>query len=136
MSKRARLTEKFIEALHSDWEQHGSEIIEKLRLESPKTYAEIVARLCPVQQQVEISEPDVLEQQLSGMTNRERIEFLKDMIATWETEEAERERMAQMLPYERIKLIYEREQEELRSCLKARGSYRGSDRREEPPGHL
>src|SRR5215831_6008198 len=44
-SLRDRLTSQFIEALEKDWAQHGTSIIEKMRLESPTKYAEIVSRL-------------------------------------------------------------------------------------------
>src|SRR5262245_26745837 len=44
-SLRDRLTSQFIEALEKDWAEHGTSIIEKMRLESPTKYAEIVSRL-------------------------------------------------------------------------------------------
>jgi len=44
-SLRDRLTLQFIEVLEKDWAAHGTNIIEKMRLESPTKYAEIVSRL-------------------------------------------------------------------------------------------
>ena len=44
-SLRDKLTEKFIEALEADWQQHGTEIIQRLREKHPERYADIVARL-------------------------------------------------------------------------------------------
>ena len=44
-SLRDRLTVQFIQALEKDWAEHGTNIIEKMRLESPTKYAEVVSRL-------------------------------------------------------------------------------------------
>ena len=44
-SLRDKLTAKFVEALEADWQEHGTEIIQKLRERSPEKYADIVARL-------------------------------------------------------------------------------------------
>jgi hypothetical protein len=112
MSKRAKLTAAFIEALEADWQQHGDVIIEKLREDSPTKYAEIVAKLCPAQSQVEISETDGLEEMLSGMTNKERIAWFKGQVAQWEREEAEAEALAQLSVNARVRLTYEQEKQE------------------------
>ncbi len=42
---RQKLTGDFVTALQADWQQHGQEIIEALRTQSPVKYAEIVSRL-------------------------------------------------------------------------------------------
>jgi hypothetical protein len=42
---RQKLTGDFVAALQADWQQHGQEIIEALRTQSPVKYAEIVSRL-------------------------------------------------------------------------------------------
>ena len=44
-SLRDRLTVHFIEALEKDWAEHGINVIEKMRLENPTKYAEMVSRL-------------------------------------------------------------------------------------------
>jgi hypothetical protein len=42
---RLRLSSSFVEALEKDFDKHGVEIIEALRRESPRAYAELVGRL-------------------------------------------------------------------------------------------
>jgi hypothetical protein len=42
---RLRLSATFVEALESDFANHGVEIIEALRKDSPRAYAELVGRL-------------------------------------------------------------------------------------------
>jgi hypothetical protein len=52
---RGRLTSALVEALDRDFTVYGHEIIEKLREEAPAKYAEIVARLMPVQNEISVS---------------------------------------------------------------------------------
>lgn len=51
---RNRLGEAFLQALASDFDQHGVETIEKVRTEKPHEYLKVVASLLP--KQVEIKE--------------------------------------------------------------------------------
>ena len=46
-NRRAWLNQRFIEALTTDFETHGIEVIEKLRVDSPRDYAKICADLLP-----------------------------------------------------------------------------------------
>jgi hypothetical protein len=74
-SPRSKLTAKFIEALQADFEQHGAEVIEKLRQEAPARYAEVVARLCPTEAHVT---QDLVGADLSDMTADEVEEYYLD----------------------------------------------------------
>jgi len=51
-SKRAWLTQQFLEQLAADWAENGVEVIETLRKKFPTTYARIVADLLPRVQSV------------------------------------------------------------------------------------
>ena len=44
-SVRTKLSDNFVRALSNDFETHGNEIIEQLRLKHPERYAELVGRL-------------------------------------------------------------------------------------------
>src|SRR5215471_10901662 len=44
---RSRLGESFIEALASDFEQHGEEVVEKVRIRDPVQYLKVVANILP-----------------------------------------------------------------------------------------
>ena len=46
-SRRAWLTQQFVEALARDFEENGIAVIEKLRTSHPKDYARLVADLVP-----------------------------------------------------------------------------------------
>src|SRR6516225_1678594 len=48
-NKRGALTQKFIADLEAQWRVYGPEILDKVREESPTKFAEICARLIPVQ---------------------------------------------------------------------------------------
>jgi hypothetical protein len=111
MSKRNKLTQAFIAALEADWQEHGDAIIEKLREDSPTQYALIVAKLCPVQAQVEISEVDLLTEKMEAMTQRERIAFQRGLLDEMEAELNVQERFNDMPIRQRAKLIYEREKQ-------------------------
>ena len=49
LSARDKLSSSFIKALEKDWKEHGVAIIEQIRRENPVKYAEIVARLVPME---------------------------------------------------------------------------------------
>jgi hypothetical protein len=72
---RSKLTAKFLEALQADFEQHGAGVIEKLREENPARYAEVVARLCPVEASVT---QDSEYTRMAEMTEDERLDYLLD----------------------------------------------------------
>ena len=44
-SLRDMLSARFLEAIHADFEEHGVDVIQKLRDKDPKAYCEISARL-------------------------------------------------------------------------------------------
>jgi hypothetical protein len=74
VSPRTKLTAKFIEALQADFEQHGPEVIEKLREESPARYAEVVAKLVP--QEIAVAHDPAPD--LAGMTADELEDYYLD----------------------------------------------------------
>jgi hypothetical protein len=47
-SPRDKLSSAFVEALEKDWAEHGSEVIQQIRLENPVKYGELIARLVPM----------------------------------------------------------------------------------------
>src|SRR5262245_38289096 len=52
---RNKVTENLLEALASDFEVHGKEVIERVRGERPHEYLKIVASLVPKQMEIENS---------------------------------------------------------------------------------
>jgi hypothetical protein len=46
---RNRLSEAFLNSLEADFEQHGPQVIAKVRVESPAVYLKVVANLMPAQ---------------------------------------------------------------------------------------
>src|SRR5262245_54693627 len=74
----SRLTEKFILALHDDFNEHGPSVIERVRKDAPGVYLKIVASLLPREFNVR-SEP-----LFDGMNDdqlRELIESVRRTIA-------------------------------------------------------
>jgi hypothetical protein len=47
-SARDKLSSAFVEALEKDWAEHGSEVIQQIRLDNPVKYGELIARLIPM----------------------------------------------------------------------------------------
>jgi hypothetical protein len=47
-STRDKLSSAFVEALEKDWVEHGSEVIQQIRLDNPVKYGELIARLIPI----------------------------------------------------------------------------------------
>src|SRR5262249_54148198 len=47
-STRDKLSSAFVEALEKDWAEHGIEVIQQIRLDSPVKYGELIARLIPL----------------------------------------------------------------------------------------
>jgi hypothetical protein len=54
INSRGRLNAKFIEALADDFEIHGQEALERVRMSDPAKYCTLAADLVPKVQQVEI----------------------------------------------------------------------------------
>jgi hypothetical protein len=79
-----------------------------VRIPQPNT-PEIVSRLVPVQAQVEVSEVDLLEEQMTAMSQRERIAFQRGLLDEMEAELDAQERLNDMPLHQRVKLIYEAE---------------------------
>ena len=44
-----RLTSQFIEAVETEWAEHGASVIEAVREKAPAKYAELIARLAPAE---------------------------------------------------------------------------------------
>jgi hypothetical protein len=47
-STRDKLSNAFVEALEKDWSEHGTEVIQQIRLDNPVKYGELIARLIPM----------------------------------------------------------------------------------------
>lgn len=47
-STRDKLSSAFVEAVANDWAEHGSEVIQQIRLDNPVKYGELIARLVPM----------------------------------------------------------------------------------------
>ena len=47
-STRDKLSSAFVDALEKDWAEHGSEVIQQIRLDNPVKYGELIARLVPM----------------------------------------------------------------------------------------
>src|SRR5215813_6722489 len=47
-STRDKLSNAFVEALEKDWTEHGSHVIQQIRLDNPVKYGELIARLIPL----------------------------------------------------------------------------------------
>jgi hypothetical protein len=70
VGSRSKLSEKFLQALHDDFAEHGPGVIERVRKKQPGVYLKVVASLMPREFNVR-SEP-----LFEGMTN----ETLRDLI--------------------------------------------------------
>lgn len=71
---RHKLGQAFIEALHDDFNAHGEDVIEKVRLEKPDQYMKVVASLLPREFKIETTS-DLTDEQLDA-----RIRQLADII--------------------------------------------------------
>jgi hypothetical protein len=60
-SLRDRLASQFIEALEKDWAEHGASVIEAVREKAPAKYAELIARLAPVEPHITGGQGDFSE---------------------------------------------------------------------------
>jgi Family of unknown function (DUF5681) len=50
---RNKISEKLLEALASDFDAHGKEVVEKVRMDRPADYIKIVASLVPKQMEID-----------------------------------------------------------------------------------
>jgi len=67
---RNKLGEAFIQAMYEDFEAHGADVIDKVRLEKPDQYLKVVASILPQQLNVRVSEFDELtEDQIDQRIN-------------------------------------------------------------------
>lgn len=57
---RNKLGEAFIEAMHDDFEKHGSSVIERVRDEKPDQYLKVIASILPKDLNVNINQMDDL----------------------------------------------------------------------------
>lgn len=55
---RNKLGEAFIQAMFDDFTEHGSDVIDKVRLEKPDQYLKVVASILPQQLNVRVSDYD------------------------------------------------------------------------------
>jgi hypothetical protein len=67
---RNKLSEAFLRVLANDFHDNGVEVIERLRIESPAQYANVIAKLMP--KMMELSGPDGDDIPLSGV-----VKFIK-----------------------------------------------------------
>jgi hypothetical protein len=81
LGARARLGEKFQQALADDFERHGDAVIKIVRSEDPSTYLGIVAKLQPREVEAKLQ----IEQRIPGNLPPEAWEALKGV---WEAIEA------------------------------------------------
>jgi hypothetical protein len=62
---RNKVSEKLLEALAEDFDTHGKEVIEKVRVERPHDYLKIVASLVPKQMEIENRRPQLRAEDLT-----------------------------------------------------------------------
>jgi hypothetical protein len=73
VGSRSKLSEKFIQALHDDFAEHGPSVIERVRAKQPGIYLKVVASLLPREFNVR-SEP-----LFEGMTNEALSELIESV---------------------------------------------------------
>ena len=69
---RNKLGEDFLQALADDFERHGAEAIERVRIEKPDAYLKVIASLLPKDLNLNVSKYDHLTDEQLIM----RLEFL------------------------------------------------------------
>lgn len=57
---RNKLGEAFLQDMLADWEEHGKEVIEAVRVDKPDQYLKVVASVLPKELNVKVSELDEL----------------------------------------------------------------------------
>ena len=62
---RNKVSEKLLEALAEDFDTHGNDVIEKVRVDRPHDYLKIVASLVPKQMEIETRLPSRRAEDLS-----------------------------------------------------------------------
>lgn len=71
---RSKLGEEFIHALYEDFQAHGAEVIETVRMEKPDQYLKVVASLLP-------KDINVSGNEFDGMSDAELIARMRDIDA-------------------------------------------------------
>jgi hypothetical protein len=71
-----RLHRAFVEALHADFEEHGSAAIRICRTEDPTNYLRVIASVLPRDLTIETAAADLTDDELDAMIQRLRIEML------------------------------------------------------------
>ena len=66
---RNKLGEKFIADMYADWQQHGVEVIERVRAENPVAYLKVVAATIPNELNINVDLRDQLASFLDGMSD-------------------------------------------------------------------
>jgi hypothetical protein len=75
---RRAFNKRFLLDLAEDWQQHGREVLKRVRRESPASYLKVCALLVPREMKVEHSNPlkDLTDEQLEAM-----IEYIETSLA-------------------------------------------------------
>src|SRR5262249_31500346 len=84
-SSRRALNKRFLLDLAEDWQQHGREVLKRVRRESPGAYLKVCAMLVPKEMKVEYSRgvKDLTDEQLD-----QAIAWIEAMLAAQAGEEA------------------------------------------------
>ncbi len=85
-SARSKIGERFLQALHADFDDHGEGVIVRVREEEPATYLRLVAALLPKEIEAPPGNP------LEGATRDELIAllaFIREVRATQQDEDAQ-----------------------------------------------
>jgi|TARA_Y100000034_G_scaffold136829_1_gene216155 hypothetical protein len=62
---RSRFSKAFVDAMLADFEEHGTDIVTKVRTEDPSTYIRIAAALIPAKSEQEIEVRDTSQEKVS-----------------------------------------------------------------------
>lgn len=76
---RNKLGEAFIQAMYEDFQEHGADVIDKVRMEKPDQYLKVVASILPQQLNVRVSEfdeltDDQIDQRISALARALQLE--------------------------------------------------------------
>lgn len=58
---RSKLETDFLNALHTDWQAHGVEALQRVREEDPSTYVRIIAQVLPKESKVDVEHSGSIE---------------------------------------------------------------------------
>ena len=79
LSARDKLSSSFIRALEADWAEHGAATIERLRIDNPAKYSELIGRLVPL----EINPPASPYAEAKGTRDVARVVLLQQGVPEW-----------------------------------------------------